>query len=187
MCLAICSRSILPTAFQKSLRQVAWAVIWSGQIQPEKRHPSKAKNPPKKPSPNPKQTPSHIQDISHKAFEWLLHWCRLFGGPVRPSQKCQWNPIYSFKSHIRDILSSLSLEFYISRGICSLYSYKGKEVLFTFFPSVTKCASNIPGLVPQGFRIFFVLQSDSYKWPCIWVEAMSVSKRTFRRPGYSRA
>lgn len=53
----------------------------------------------------------------------------------------------------------LSLEFYISRGICSLNSYKGKEFLFYLFPSMTQPASNIQGLVPQGFTISF----QSYK------------------------
>jgi len=69
--------------------------------------------------------------------------------------------MHSCKSHtnIRDILTSLSLEFYISRGICSLYSYKGKEFSLSFFPSVTQHASNIQGLVPPGFSISFL----SYK------------------------
>lgn len=40
-----------------------------------------------------------------------------------------------------------------------MYSHKGKEFLFTFFPSVTQPASNIQHLAPQGFCISFL----SYK------------------------
>lgn len=62
---------------------------------------------------------------------------------------------HSFKSH-RDTPFSLSLEFYISKGTCSLHSHRGKEVLFTFFPSMTQPTSNTQRLVPQGFSISFL-------------------------------